>query len=272
MRLTVVLGTSGDVSFDILLNDNAFVRKWTEELRWCLVNCEFNQQEAFAGFMSLNEAEKILEDACIIINKHLKNFIELRDDLSNQPQEYFNYLHSKFEQLSGGFGKSTKLFSIANRELKQAIRNLNSFLHRVETKRPIDNALYISFNKDQYRRWPLEFEDYQFFNFDAPAGTLFLHYAELGKDFVDLYEDGLSLNYRGFKNLHHYSGEASLRFEEYNGLSDKNYISWLTGNGIDPYNKLLGHGKIPLGHVEDLPSALKKLTTYKHIKEILIKE
>lgn len=272
MQLTVVLGASGEASFDILLNDNSFVNKWTKELRWCLDNCNLNQQEAFAGLLTLNEAEQILENACVTINKYLKNFIELRPAIANQPQEYFNYLHSKFEQLSGEFGKPTKLFNASNPELKQAIRNLNFFVHRVEIKKDIAPNLYISFNKDQYRRHPLSTEDYQYFEFAAPPGTLFLHYAELGKDFVDLYEDGLDLSYKGFKNLHYYSGEATLNLIEYDAFKDKNYLNWLTKNKVDPYNKSLGHGKIPIGQVKDLVDVLNKITTYKHIKEILIKE
>lgn len=272
MKLTVVLGASSEASFDILLDDNSFVHKWTEELRWCLDNCAFNQQEAFAGLLTLTDAEQILENACVVINKYLKNFIELRQDIVNQPQEYFNYLHSKFEQLSGEFGKPTRLFSIANDELKQAIRNLNFFVHRVESKYLPHPSMYMSFNKDQYRRKPLATDDYQFCNFTAPPGTLFLHYVELGKEFVDLYEDGLSLDYNGFKNLHYYSGEANLSLVEYDAFKDKNYLNWLTLNNIDPYNKSLGHGKIPLGHVEDLLDVSNKIATYKHIKEILIKD
>ena len=72
MKLTVVLGASGEASFDITLNDNPFVHKWVEELRWCLDNCAFNQQEAFSGLLTLNEARQILNNACVTINKYLK--------------------------------------------------------------------------------------------------------------------------------------------------------------------------------------------------------
>ena len=272
MKLTVVLGASSEASFDVHLNDNPFVRKWTEELQWCLNNCDFNQQEAFWSLIPPEESANILINACITINRYLKNFIEIRDDLYNQPQDYFNYLHSKFEQLSGSFNKPTRVFTLANQELKDAIRNLNLFVHRVETKLPVTPSLYISFNKNQYRRKELEESDYDNFEFTASPGTLFVHYVELGKEFLDLYEDGLDLDYAGFKNLHYYSGESWLMLDEYHPLSNQGYFKWLVNRGIDPYNKRLGHGKIPLGTVRDVNDVKNKLTKYQHIKSITINE
>jgi len=53
MKLTVLLGSSGEESFDINLYDNSFARKWAKEFQWCLENCEINQDEAFSGLLSL---------------------------------------------------------------------------------------------------------------------------------------------------------------------------------------------------------------------------
>lgn len=272
MKLTVVLGASQEASFDITLNDNSFTRKWVEELRWCLSNCEFDQQEAFSTLYSLEESAKILHDSCVTINKYLKNFIDIKVDALNEPQEYFNYLHSKFEILSGEFSKPTRLFTIANQELKNAIRQLNCFVHRVEGKHLENTTLYISFNKDQYRRSAFDIIDYEYFQFSFPKGTLYLHYAELGKEFIDLYEDNLPMNYAGLKNLHYYSGEASIEFSEYDAFADVGYLNWLHNQGVDPYNKLLGHGKIPLGTVDDLDDAEGKIKQHRHIHSIIIKE
>ena len=272
MKLTVILGANEEASFDIALYDNSFTRKWVDELSWCLDNCEFNQSEAFSSFSTLAESAEILTQSCITINKYLKNFIEVRKDIVDQPQDYFNYLHNKFELLSGNFGKPTKLFTMANRELKNAIRNLNLFVHRIETKRQSIPRFYISFNKDQYRRWPFEHTDYDFFEFKFPAGTLFLHYAEVGKDFIDLYSDNLPLDYAGYKNLHYYSGEALIAEQDYDLFKDEKFKEWLIKQGIDPYDKTLGHGKIPLGKVDNLAMAVDNIAKFKYINKILIKE
>ena len=85
--MKVVLGTNGEASFTITLNNNAFVQKWLQELRCCLANCNFEQQEAFAGLMSLEQSNKILIESCVTINRYLKNFIEIRENLLDQDQE-----------------------------------------------------------------------------------------------------------------------------------------------------------------------------------------
>lgn len=272
MKLTVVLGTNGEESFDIALNDNAFVRKWTKELRWCLDNCAINQMEAFAGLMSLDDSQEILTEACHTINRYLKGFIEVRERPLDQGQEYFNYLHRKFEQLSGSFGQPTRLFAIANDELKEAIRRLNFFIHRLEKKRDSEYTLYFSFDKNQYRRWPLDQDDYQWFEFEFPAGTLVVYYVELGKDFHDLYQDGLPIDYENLRNLHYYSGEAKLMLIDVDCFQDPNYLQWLTSKGIDPYDKSYGHGRIPLGRVDNHQEVYAKIHKYRYLKEIRIED
>lgn len=268
MKLVVTLGASSEASFDIHLYDTKFVSKYVKELSWCLQNCEFNQREAFTTLYSADHNKQCLKDACLIINKYLKNFINIQDESS---QEYYNYLHVKFEQLSGEFGKPTRLFNIANKELKQAIRDLNFFIHSVEIKKENYPALYISFNKDQYRRHPLSIEDYNEFEFTFPAGTLFLHYVELGKEYIDLYKDNLAIDYAGAKNLHYYSGESLLTFDEFDCFANNDYVAWLERNNIDRFNKNLGHGKIPLGYIEDRDTVAQLLNQHRFLKSIEIK-
>ena len=272
MKLTVVLGASQEASFNITLNDNAFVRKWTEELRWCNDHCAVDQQESFINQLSLDESAEILTQSCNTINTTLKNFIEVRSDIKNQTQEYFNYLHSKFEQLTGTWGTQTRLMSIATPKFKAAVRNLNLFVHRVESKQELPLGFAIKFDKEQFRRQKLIDDEYDFFEFKLPAGTIVCHYAEVGKEFIDLYEDKLPINYVGFTNAHHYTGEASISFVEYDAFADTDYLKWLVDQGINPYDKRLGHGKIPLGIVDNLADAENKIMQYQHIHSILIKE
>ena len=266
------MGAQGEESFEIFLNDSHFVNKWVSEFQWCLDNCKINQQEAFAGLVSLENSVPNLIKSCETINQYIKNFIEIRNDVLSQPQDYFNYLHLKFEELSGEFGKPTRLFSIAPDNLKNAIRNLNFFVHRLEKKQDCQQLLYFSFDKDCYRRFRLSEDDYANFQFELEPGTLCLHYAELGKNFNDLYKDKLPIDYGNFKNLHFYSGEASLLFCKYQTFQDSNYETWIRSHGYDPYNKTLGHGKIPLGIIGDPEAVYSKIQKYQFINEIIIKE
>jgi len=273
MQLTVVLGSSTpEESFSIALRNNRFVSKWIEELRWCVDHCAINQQDAFATLMSVEEASAVLLESCLTINRYLKNFIDIKTDMANQPQEYYNYLHGIFERLTGTFEQPTRLFVIANAELRTAIRNLNFYVHRVEQQTvPLTN-MYLNFDKDQYRRIPFEPKDYEFFEFEFPAGTLFLHYAELGKEYFDLYEDGLELDYTASLNSHYYSAEASLASRDFDAFEDANFRQWLVDRNIDPYNKQLAHGKIPLGHVSNIQQVTNMLQQHRHIQRIEIHE
>lgn len=268
MKLTVVLGASSEASFDIDLFDTPFVKKWLKELRWCLTNCEFNQQEAFAGFLTPDESAQRLFSACVVINRYMKNFIEIKPDLLSQSQEYFNYLHEQFERLSGEFGKPTRLFTLANDELKNAIRDLNFYIHSTEKKFTTKN-FYISFNKDRYKRIPFQQEDYDDFVFNIEPGTLILHYVELGKNYFNIFKDKLQLDYPALKTLHFYSGEATLSFQDFS-IDHNNFKSWMINHNIDPTNKFLGHGQIRLGEVKNKTEVLKKLENNKFIKNIII--
>lgn len=271
MKLSVYLGTSGDC-FSIDLYNNPFVHKWVKELRWCLDNCEFNQQEAFASLLSLQESGAVLEQSIETINKYLKNVVEIKFPVLDQSQEYFNYLHGVFERLTGGFDAATRLWMVAPPALKQAIRNLNFFVHRVESKKTQLDELYISFNKDQYRRFALDADDYKNFTFTLAPGTLWLHYAELGKEFLDLYEDNLPIDYANLKNLHYYSGEASITLDGYDMTANVGFFDWIKSHGYDPLDKTLGHGRIPLGTVTDIEVSRTLLHKHRHLDKILIEE
>jgi hypothetical protein len=181
-----------------------------------------------------------------------------------------NYLHLKFETLSGSYGKPTRLFAIANDELKQAIRALNFYVHCIEDKTNARSGLYLSFDKNQYRRQSLEPSDYQYFEFEFEPGTLVVSYVELGKELCDLYEDSLPLDYANLKNLHYYSGESWLIFDRYAPLENKGYVDFLINSGFDPYDKTLGHGKIPIGTLVDFERGLELIKSNQFIHTIKI--
>lgn len=269
MQLTIVLGASSEASFDIELYSTPFVEKWISELKWCVENCGIDQTETFSNFEDPTYLQDKIGKSVEIINSYLKGFIDVSSEYS---REYLNYLHTRFEKISGGFGEPTRLFLLAPPKLKDAIHNLNASIHKLEQKYDGVDLWNISFNKNLYRRHKLEDSDYNNFVFDAPPGTFFLHYAELGKDYKDLYKDNLPINYQGLKNLHYYGGETALAFSSYNLFNDDKFIKWLESNNIDPYNKRLGHGKIPLGKIKNCEEVRNKLSQYRHIKDITLKD
>lgn len=272
MHLEVTLGYKAESYFNIILYNNNFVKKWIKEFQWCLNNCNFDQNQAFLSLDTIETVENNLRKSCNIINKYLKNFIEIPDNILDQSQDYFNYLHLKFEKLNGTFDNPTRLLHYGPSELKNAIRNLNSLIHRIEPGKKSLPGLYLSFNKDQYRRQKFSDDDYEYFEFSIRPGTLFLHYAELGKDYSSLYLDNLPFNYTGFRNLQYYSGEAALTFVDLDIDLDNGFKTWLIEHGVDPKDKKLGHGKIPLGYVENLTEIESLIIQYRYLNKIKIRE
>jgi hypothetical protein len=55
-------------------------------------------------------------------------------------------------------------------------------------------------------------------------------------------------------------------------FKDLKYVEWIKSNKFDPYDKTLGHGRIPLGSVDNLADVYSKIQEHKYIKNILIKE
>ena len=234
MKLTVFLGQDCSDSFDIGLIDNKFTNKWLDELSWCLENCEFDHNECFVDFLSVEKRQQKLLECIEIINNYLKkiykrNFIDVPKEIDWFDQEFFNYLHLKFESLSGNYGDQTKLFQVAPEHVKQAIRDLNFFVHALETGEDkinfVESIFKIAFHKNQYRRFPLELEDYFYFSHDRETNGLYLSYVELGKTLIEIYEENLPLDYKNLKNLHFYSGECFLHLDENKGLSE-NFIDF----------------------------------------------
>jgi len=243
------------VAVDLYRND--FVSRWASLFEKTAASCAVNQLESFSCNLTESQAKERLIAAITAINQFLKReFIDLPKEINWDDQEWYNYLHSKFERLSGTYGKPTGLFEIAPAAIKDAIRALNFYVHRLEMKSCHTIPWYISFDKDCYIRLPLKFDDYKLFCDVMRSGQAFIHYAELGKTTVDLYEDNLPIDYPGLKNLHYYSAEISL----YLGSDDVELFSngfqnWAKDHSIDITDTKQGLGIIPIGEVKNIDQA-----------------
>jgi hypothetical protein len=240
------------------LYHNHFVNKWKKLFLKTVETCEVNQPESFIGNCSEHRAQQNLLDAITAINKFFnKDFIKVPATINWEDQNWYNYLHQIFEQLSGTWNNPTRLMTFANAQVREAIRNINFYVHRLE-KRPYQQeaSLFVSFNKDCYTRKKFDIEDYQYFQHHVESGQVYIHYAELGKTYLDLYEDGLPFDYAGAKNLHYYSAEIAIRLEPCKKeLFDTGFYNWLQQNNIDINDKTLGIGILPIGQVKDVDKA-----------------
>lgn len=257
----------------IELYQNQFVAKWQKLFETTASACKINQVECFACRISEQEAQQRLLDSILYINKFLKkNFIEVPNIIDWESQHWYNYLHVQFEKLSGPYGQPTRLFAQAPYDFREAVRALNFYLHRIEI-RPYTKfkPWYISFDKNCYKRLPLDHDDYQWFTTTVQPGQVVVHYSELGKTLIDVYKDKLSIDYAGMKNLHYYSAEISIC------LSDKpiclfpaGFEQWATERNIDVTDKKLGIGALPVGQVQNLDIVRQAVYNGKSITKLRI--
>jgi hypothetical protein len=220
-----------------------------------------------------SEAQQRLLDSINDINKFLKTqYIEVPHPCDWDNQNWYNYLHLKFEKLSGSWSSPTRLFAAAPTTFRNAVRSLNFYTHRLEA-RPYKRLKpwYISFDKDCYQRLPLNEADYELFEHVILPGQVVIHYAELGKTLIDLYCDGLPADYPGLKNLHFYSAEISICMSDYPiSLLPAGFGQWAQSNGIDIFDKKLGIGGLSIGQVRDLDAARQTLYNGNTITQLRI--
>jgi hypothetical protein len=243
------------VAVDLYRND--FVSRWARLFDQTAAQCAINQSESFSCNLTEAQTQERLIASIDAINRFLKRvFIDRPDQINWEDQDWYNYLHVKFEQLSGEFGSPTRLFAIAPETIKEAIRNLNFYVHRLEVRPYGRMPWYISFDKNCYARLPLETKDYDLFQNSIQSGQAFIHYAELGKTTIDLYENNLPTDYAGLKNLHYYSAEILLHLGSDDiELFTDGFRQWAGQNRIDITDKKQGIGIIPIGHVIDVDKA-----------------
>lgn len=234
------------------LHHNSFVSKWLKLFEHTLATCSINQDEAFACNLDEHVVRQRLLDAITTINNFLKHsFIEIPLIIDWEDQEWYNYLHIKFEKLNGTHSSYSRLFALAPQKVREAIRAINFWVHRLEI-RPYRGRVpwYISFDKNCYTRKTFEPEDYDLFQHEMQSGTVFLHYAEVGKTYYDIWKDNLPLDYAGMKNSHHYSAEFSVYLGPDKEVYEPGFYTWAKEQGIDIHNKKLGLGIVPLGYVD----------------------
>lgn len=242
------------------LYHNSFVTKWCDLFEQTVATCNVEQLESFCRILSDQEAQQIIVDSIDVINRFLKTkFIDDPFPGCWKDQNWNNYLHTKFEQLNGTYDKPTKLLLIAPPEVKKAIRQVNLFLHKLEySNQGIQFPWYISFDKDCIQRKPFEQEDYDYIKFEVAPGEVYIHYAEIGKTYYDLFLDKLPINYSGLKNSHYYSAELSIRFtKDTIPCYPKEFYQWADDNNLDVRSKNSGMGILPIGKLRDIDQAIE---------------
>ena len=237
----------------IELFDNSVATKFLDELKWHVSNSSIDNQEAFYSYADEATIQSDLLNAIRTVNTFLRtNFIELPSNIDWDDHDIYNYFHEKFEQLNGKWGAPTKILTLGPESVRRAIRMINFAVHSLE-RRPYQRSrrLYLSWDKESYRRQRLADEEHAYFTNIIQPNTVYLNYVEVGKNLLDLYHDGLDPQYNGYENLHYVGAEIVIEFgtQSYD-MFDQGFRDWAKSNKVDLEDKMLGIGKIPIGTFE----------------------
>lgn len=257
---------------EIELFDTPVVKKFLEQLKWHISNSSINHHEVFYGYAEEDYVKSNLLQSIQTINDFLKtDFIKLPKDINWDDLDLYNDLHKYFEKLNGEWGKPTLLLQLSPSNIKDAIRNLNFSIHRLE-RRPYkkDRTLYLSWDKNTYKRVPMTNDDYEFFTDEYNVNYVYLSYVEVGKHLIELFNDQLSPTYNGYKNLHYISAEINIHWEiENKSIYTDDFKLWAKKYNIDYNDKKLGIGLMPIGK---FTGSDNKFTKDSKITNITIKE
>ena len=244
-------------SFKIHFYKNSIADKWQSLVKESYIGDgkDIDSRRSFYRLQSKIDIRNDLLKAIEQINNFLKfNFIKLPKKIKWNDNELYNGLHMYFEQLSGDFDNPTKLFKIAPEHIKESIRDLNYCVHALEHDN-IDNdekQIKIQWTKsrEQTKRIKLNNKEYKHFQFTTKTNEVYLGYNELGKSYIDLWKDNLPINYNNLKNNHYIGKDIVISLKNANTIFEKDFIQWMTDNNVDPFDKKLGIGLLPIGTCE----------------------
>jgi hypothetical protein len=206
----------------------------------------------------LDRSIKIINLKCN--NKILEDYTILRTTFD---QNLLNQLHHHFELKQGQlWAPSQELFS-ADGETRNAICYLNHCCHELEAW--YDTAKKIKTDKSNgyfyYNllgitdRIEIDHTLKNLFVNNMTDGTVYLHYAQTGKTWVEAYLD--NDNIVDISNISEHriiSGEFNCYFGPgFQIPIDENFLLWVKSKGVDLSKNNFGIGYIPVGKIVDLP-------------------
>jgi len=264
MKIRIVFDTGYELT--VSLYDNDFVKRWCRLLDQEIRHGSLLQEDTFSGFIPESLAKERLRQSIVTVNNFLKReYIAIPSDKDYKQSEFYNLLHEKFEQLAGpDWDHPSRLMCIAPAEIKLAVRHINRYCHRLET-RPYKVETQMRVEFDTTQRCLLEPDDYALFQPNRNPNVVLLDYSTLGKSLRECFQDGLTADYHHVKIQQHYCANFILRFEP-EPYTTQGFIQWCHQQGINniPSSEL---GHIQLGTIDqpDSYECVKKTATIQSI-------
>jgi hypothetical protein len=223
MNKVIITLTNGESDYELefRLKDLDVTRKWLNHVDlFVKAGCPWSDPERFYNFPNsrfpkekvikhLNELITTISDyAPDIIKKKVWDDFD-RDDL--------NYLHHIFEVYHGMYDcqDGNEFFKHAPQEVKDALGELNIWIHRYETLG--EEARFVGAWKSNPYRSELSEDDFKLFTLEEQWGDLMINYCEIGKTLYDLWhDDDKYISARAFQPLRHVCLDFLVRFNDAN--------------------------------------------------------
>jgi hypothetical protein len=204
---------------------------------------QIDNQISFIRFMSVDKQKKLLLTSIDSVNEFMGHqYIDTKN--VQWDRDFFNQAHELFEKLNGTFTNPTKLIVIAPDKIKEDIRLINTLVHQLEEQGT--KQWRFQWHKEHTIRQKMIDEDYNTMVFDTVPNTMYLHYNEVGKSTIDVFNDQLDINYPNIVN-NHYIGPDIRYYNSTEHCFGDNFLIWCKDKNIDPYRKQNGLGLYPVG-------------------------
>lgn len=234
-----LLSSTGRHTLRFRLRETAFAKLWSVKLRENIEKgLPIRDEGRFVGLSKglsedyycgqINLALKIINQfSSIDIDPHL--VIDLN-------QQKLNFLHDKFDELAGPRGEFIERspeVQVALECMNESIHSLeNIFSHRQYAKKPIP-YIYTEFqgaSKLDLPSWA-----YSEFSLKRSFGDLFIHYSQVGKSILEVFED--NDEQVDIRPLECYNGSFDIRFRGWSQKKaealENEVTSWMKEKSLD---------------------------------------
>lgn len=289
--IKIILGNASNSTYTLTfeLLDIPIAHKWLNELAEFIDNNQpFDDRERFYNFpyskFTTEYVVNYLNSLIDTINEYAPGLVEHRA-FATMSQDTLNYLHHIFEVYHGLYDEqqSNTFFNNAPLNVKQALSDLNIWIHRYETLNGMPRFVGTWYGKPS--RKVLAEEDFQHFSLVEHWGDLMINYCEVGKNLFDIFHDNDQyIDPIAFKPLHYYSVDFTVRFtnesdQYYNNLTDQvweyydTHQTFFQTHGYKKYDPKLALGWLSIGKIITIESkevVLDQIGKHQYIKEIII--
>lgn len=299
------LNFKDQIDYTINAFDNKLAQDWIPALKEILTSNKMLEKNFC--FMGFPNTPRTIDFLCNELNSHIStinNFYkdykidkvyteELLHTNYNPNHESLNELHNHFEILQGIVWELSDYYKRADYETKYAIRQLNNLCHEIENLilskrkqaslpywvRPSQITTFLN-----AKRYDLIDEHRELFienGYDRVLGGVYMHWCQIGKTYFEVWRDEKAPKLtdtvcQAITDLRYYSGEFDIEWgnnvvypgeHPWHNKEQEEFGNWLIENNLDPKDKKLSLGYLPIGQVDLVKSF--GTADYKTIWQIL---